>query len=405
MYREIKREIYSMMKLFAKFFVLVLISVTFFVPVTYAKGNQAPVTVTLEKTETVNHDYFAAGDTVRVSGIVNGDAYIAGGTVFIDGAINGDLLVAGGTVQINGTVKNDVRAVGGTVNFGNVVGGNITVGAGTVLVGPQAKIGGSMLAGAGTLDIYGPVGKGLTAGTGTMTLDNTVGGDVMVATEDFMLQPKTKIAGDITYWSQKEASIADNVALAGVLTYHKVEQDEARSSSMAKAGAKGMIGALAGVGIVLGIVGFITVFLFGVMVMWLMPVFTDKTMSYMQKNPWGSFGLGIVTTIILPIVAVTALVTVIGIPLGLFLFMILALMCVVGHIYAALFIGRGIFTGLKTQVHKNWHMLIGLVVLYIFTLIPIIGWLAHTIFAVMGIGAVLFEKNNVYRQMRTKHLI
>lgn len=404
MYREIKREIYFM-KLFAKFLVLVLISVTLFVPPALAKDNETPVTVILEKTETVNHDYFAAGDTVRVSGIVNGDAYIAGGTVFIDGTINGDLLVAGGTVQINGTIKNDVRAVGGTVNFGNLVGGNVSVGAGTVMMSPQAKITGSLLAGAGTLDVYGPVGKGVTAGTGTMTLNNTVGGDVLVASEDFLLQPKTKIAGDTTYWSQKEATVSDNVALSGALTYHKVEQDETKSTGMAKAGVKGMMGVLAGMSVILLSVGFITLFLFGVIVMWLLPTFTEKSLNYMQKNPWGSFGLGIVMVIGLPILAVTALFTVVGIPLGIFLFMILSLLCLMGHIYAAIFVGRGIFTGFKADVHKNWHLFVGLVVLGIFTLIPVIGWLARSVFVLMGTGAVLFERGNVYRQMRAKHLI
>lgn len=404
-YREIKREMYSMMKLLGKFLILVLISATFFVPVSHAKGNQTTVTVTLEKTETVNRDYFAAGDTVRISGTVNGDAYIAGGTVFIDGTINGDLLVAGGTIQINGTVKNDVRAIGGTVNFGGPVGGNVTAGAGTIMVTPQAKIGGSMLIGAGTLDAYGPVGKGITAGTGMITLNNTIGGDVMIATEDFILQPKTKIAGDISYWSQKEASIADNVTLSGALTYHKIEQNEARTSGMARTGAKSMMGILAGIGMLLTGIGFITLFLFGIIIMSLLPTFSEKSLGYMHKNPWGSFGLGIVTAIALPVLGATALVTLVGIPLGMLLFMILALVSLFGHIYAAVFIGKGIFTGLKKEVHKNWHLLAGLVVLGMLALIPVIGWVARMIFILMGTGAVLFEKMNIYRQMRTKHLI
>lgn len=403
MYREIQREI-STMKLFAKVFVLVIVSATLFVPVSYAKGKTNPVTVILEKDETVNKDYFAAGDTVKILGTVNGDAYIAGGTVFIDGIINGDLLVAGGTVQINGTVKNDVRALGGAVSFGNTVGGNVTVGAGTTIFNPQAKIGGSLLAGAGTLDLYSPVGRGVIAGAGTFTLNNTVGGDMMVAVEEMVLQSKTKVTGDVTYWSEKEAAIADNVALSGDLVYHRVERNDSKPSMTAE-GKKGFLAAVAGLGIALVSIVFITTFITGMLIMWLLPAFTDKTVSYMQKNTWSAFGMGIVAAIFLPILSLTAMVTVVGIPLGIFLGALTALLCLMGQVYAALFIGKGIFRGMKADVHRNWQLLVGLVILGILSLIPIFGWLARMVFVLIGIGAVLFEKSSIYRQMKAKHLV
>ena len=125
----------------------------------------------------------------------------------------------------------------------------------------------------------------------------------------------------------------------------------------------------------------------------------------MQKNLWGSFGLGIVTVILLPVLAVMAMATVIGIPVGMFLLMALGLLCAVGHIYAALFIGQGVFGTFNTNVHRAWQLLVGLVILGIFTLIPVLGWLARSIFVLIGTGAVLFEKHATYRQMRAKHLV
>src|SRR3989304_8346367 len=106
-----------MKKLFIGALILLLSSLTLFVPNAQAKGNPEPVSMVLARNEVVNKDYFAAGDTVTISGIVNGDAYLAGGSVLIDGTINGDLLVAGGTIQIQGPVKNDVRAAGGMITL------------------------------------------------------------------------------------------------------------------------------------------------------------------------------------------------------------------------------------------------------------------------------------------------
>lgn len=393
-----------MKKLLSAIFVLVLISVTFFVPPAYAKGEQSPVNVTLLRNETVNRDYFATGDTVTVSGIVNGDAYIAGGTVVIDGTINGDLLVAAGTVQLNGPVKNDVRAVAGTIIFGSTVGGNVTLGTGTTTVSPEARIAGSVLAGAGTLDIYGSVGKGITAGSGNITINNRVGGDVMVAAEMLSFLPKSSVTGDVTYWSENEASVASGVVMAGDLVRHEIPKQEEPKMIGKKSMIAGatMFGGIAFAGVM---VAGLTLFVLGLILMALLPKFTERTVALMQKNPWGSFGLGIVTVIMLPVLAVTAMITVVGFPIGMFLFMALSLLCLVGHIYAALFIGKGIFTKSKAEVHHAWHLLVGLVILGLLTLIPILGWLAKGIFVLIGTGAILFEKNSVYHQMRLKHLV
>ena len=393
------------MKLFAKVCILVLLSVTFFARFAYAKGNQPQTSVVLERKEIVNKDYFASGDTVRVSGTVNGDVYVAGGSVIVDGTINGDLFAAGGSIQISGPVKNDIRAMGGALSLGGTVGGNVTLGGGTVIISPDAKITGSVIAGAGTLGLYAPVGRGITAGAGTLTVNNTVGGDVLVAVDQLILQSKTKIAGNVTYWGQQKATIADNVALSGELVYYELPKNEAKQAKIASGGVKALTAALAGMAIMMTIVCVVAMFVLGLVIISLLPSFTDKTIHGMQKNLWGSFGLGIVTVILLPVLAVMAMATVIGIPVGMFLLMALGLLCAVGHIYAALFIGQGVFGTFNTNVHRAWQLLVGLVILCIFTLIPGLGWLARSIFVLIGTGAVLFEKHATYRQMRAKHLV
>lgn len=393
------------MKLFIKFFVLVLLSITLFARTAYAKGDQPQTSVVLEHKEIVNKDYFAAGDTVRVSGTVNGDVYVAGGSVVVDGTINGDLFAAGGTIQISGLVKNDVRAAGGALTLGGAVGGNVTVGGGTVIVSPDAKINGSILAGAGNLGIYSPVGRGITAGAGTLTVNNTVGGDMLLAADELILQSKTKIVGNLTYWGEREATIADGVILSGELVYHQMPKNEAKQAKIASGGVKALASVFAGMAVMMAIAGAAAMFFLGLILIALLPSFTDKTIHGMQKNPWGSFGLAIVAVIVIPVLAVTAMVTVIGIPIGIFLLMALGLLCAIGHIYAAIYIGEGTFGAFKADVHRAWHLLVGLVILGIFTFIPILGWLARGIFVLIAIGALLFEKQATYRQMRAKHLV
>ncbi len=276
---------------------------------------------------------------------------------------------------------------------------------GNASIDPQAAVGGSLLAGSGNLELFGPVGQGVTAGVGNLIINSTIGGDVLAGVGQLTLQPKTKIAGDVTYWSEEQAVIQDNATLSGALTYNEMPKTEAKQAKIASGGIKALTAAFAGMAIMMTIVGVVAMFVLGLVIISLLPSFTDKTVHGMQKNPWGSFGLGIVTVILMPVLAVTAMATVIGIPVGMFLLMTLGLLCAVGHIYAALFIGQGVFGAFNARVHRAWQLLVGLVILGIFTLIPVLGWLARGIFVLIGTGAVLFEKHATYRQMRAKHLV
>lgn len=393
------------MKLFAKLSVLCLFFAAVLVPSVHASNDRPEVNIVLERKEIVNKDYFAAGDSVRISGTVNGDAYVAGGTVTIDGAINGDLLVAGGTVQISGPIKNDVRAVGGVITFANTVGGNVSLAAGTVVINPESKIGGSVLAGAGTMNMYAPVGKGVTAGVGTLAINSVIGGDLTAAVGELSMQPKTKIAGDVTYWAEKEAVIRDNVQLSGDLVFHEMPKNEAKQAQIAKGNIKAMTAAFTGAIAAAILASLAALFVLGLILMALLPNFTERTLSGLEKNPWGSFGLGLVTMIVIPILTLTAMMTVVGIPVAVFFIMAIGLLSIIGNIYAALYIGRRIFTWLHADVHNAWQLLVGLVLMGILAMIPMLGWLAKGIFGLIGVGAVLFEKQSTYKHMRAKHIV
>lgn len=395
----------GMTKLFERVIVLFVLFSAFCVPHVYAANDHSEINVVLERKDTINKDYFAAGDSVRISGTINGDAYVAGGTVTIEGTINGDLLVAGGTVQINGPVKNDVRAIGGVITFANTVGGNVSLAAGTVVIHPESRIGGSVLAGAGIMNMYAPVGRGVTAGAGTLTINNAIGGDLTAAVGELTMQPKTKVGGDVTYWAEKEAIIRDNVQISGDLVFHEMPKNEAKQAQMAKGNMKTMAAAFMGVALTAMLANLVALFILGLILITLLPKFSERTLTGINKNPWGSFGLGLVIMVVAPILTLTAVMTVVGIPVAVFFIMAIGFLCILGNIYAALYIGRRVFTSLHTDIHIAWQLLTGLVLLGILALVPVLGWLVKGIFGLIGVGAFLFEKQATYMQMRAKHIV
>src|SRR3989344_2005948 len=91
-------------------------------------------TVILSKDQIIDHDYFAAGDTVTIDGTVNGDAYVAGGQVNINGVIKGG-------------VQRNITLLGGNITIDNdaaVAGNAVVVGVGTMEISPDAVIHGNL---------------------------------------------------------------------------------------------------------------------------------------------------------------------------------------------------------------------------------------------------------------------
>lgn len=391
------------MKLFAKVLALVLLFVTLVTPVALAADDEQTY-VTLEKKEVVNRDYFAAADTVRLSGTVNGDAYVAGGMVTVDGTVNGDLLVAGGTVEIRGTVKNDVRVVGGNIVIAAPVGGNVTAGGGNITVHPDGTIKGNLLAGSGNLELSGPVGKNVTAGAGNIIIDSAIGGDMRLAADELSTGSNAKVAGDVTYWAERQARIGTG-AIAGNLTFNQMKESESKPKEMMQKSVSGTIRTAIGAVLAMVAAGGIVLLVAGLIVFSVFPKFTEKTVRSMGTNAWGSFGLGFASVVAILILSLIAFVTVIGIPAGLFLLVLLGFLCFVGNIYGALFIGRATLTRFAKAPHLAWQLGTGLVILFVLTLIPVLGWLTRAIIVTMGTGAVLTEKYAVYKEMRKRHIV
>ena len=376
------------MKLFATLFSITLLTLLLVSPV-YATTNRTPKNIVLLKNEIVKTDYFAAGDTVTISGTVEGDAYIAGGTVLIDGTIKGDLFVAGGTVSIYGPILHDVRAMGGTITIQAPISGNVTVTGGTVSFEKEAAVKGSVLAGAGTLTLNNSIEKSILAGVGTLTL-----------------LPEAKIKGNLTYWSEQEFVTSGKATVSGAI----VRQEPPRQyknrdqyKNMASIGMKKLAGAMAGLAIVSHLLWGLLLFGIGMLLFRAAPVFTQKTIQGVVESPWNKFLTGLMIVIVVPIIGVLMLVTIIGIPVAISVFFGLGILAIVTHIYSALFVGTKIVEYFHST-NRTLAYFIGLVSMFVLTFIPMIGGLANGVLGLIVVGTIMKEKNVAYTLMR-KHKI
>jgi len=382
------------------FFASLLILPLLLVSVVYAQSNnRQPKIVVLGKDEVVNKDYFAAGDSVTLSGTVNGDAYLAGGNVIVEGTINGDLLVAGGMVEIRGKVSDDVRAAGGQIVVSAQIGKNLTVAGGTVDLTDSAKIGGSLAAGSGTLSVFSPVGKDLNIGGGQATLGNTVGGGVRAGVGQLTLTPNAKVSGDLTYWSNAQAQIQSGAQVLGQTT-HNLPPAKAPKAEPTR-----ILGIFTGPSLAMKILSFLWAAVIGLLFLKFFPVYTRRTVEVMIKKPWVSLGMGFLVLILTPIIFLILLITVLGIPIAFIFLVTVLIIAYLAKIFVSILIGQKILEKFGSKAGSNWALLLGLVVFGIVTLIPILGPIVTLLVVFFGLGAVFLEEKDFHHLLRSKNLI
>ncbi|MCL5784959.1 MAG: polymer-forming cytoskeletal protein [Patescibacteria group bacterium] len=353
----------------------------------FAQGNQN-ISV-LPQNEVVNKDYFASGNSVTLAGTVNGDAYLAGGNIINEGTINGDLLIAGGTVDIRGNITGNVRVVGGQVTIGLAGKSNLSVAAGSVNIVNSAKVGGSAAVTAGSADIAGPIGKEVNITSGQTTISSSIGGDVN-ANGPVTLTSTADIGGNFDYLSSTPAQIQPGAKIAGKTTQHL-------PPPQTQAGAKGIAAAFEGAKIAATLVYFISYLIVGLLMLYFMPIFTRKISDAVKEKPWASLGIGILVTIITPIVVLVLLVTILAIPLALILLAFYLIAIFLSKIFVSLVIGQKILGAFQQQISPYWALVLGLVIYAILTLIPVIGIITSLVFTFLGLGA-LFLQRNIFSQ-------
>jgi cytoskeletal protein CcmA (bactofilin family) len=344
---------------------------------------QTTKVVTLSAGEIVNHDYFAAGDTVHVSGTVHGDVYAAGQTVIVDGTVDGDVIAAAKTLTVSGSARN-LRIAGQTVTINGRVTGNITGAAKTFAIQQGASISGSLVEAGNDIMIASSLGKGATIWGQNTTITAPIHGDVTVTGTNLDLENAASISGNLTTSSDLDMTKSPNSSIAG------------QTTQMATASVNSQV---SGTRFHQAIAPFITMFKFASFVSVLLTallliLFIPRQLLGMAdiflRQPGRSLGIGALVFIGTPIVIFILFITLIGIPIAFILLLIYIICLYFAKIVGIFAISRKLFGSQK--MHLFLAFAITLIIFEFVQLLPIIGGLATGIIFLMGLGAMLTEK-------------
>jgi hypothetical protein len=224
-----------------------------------------------------------------------------------------------------------------------------------------------VLHGSSTVD--GTVDGSLTAFDAPVTISGRVNGDVVVFNGRVELRSGANVSGDVV--SQQAPVLASGATIGGTSSRLQTR------TNWEGFGWVGRLGWWLAVSVSTLVVGLVLV--------WLAGRGASRILEAGRTRIGPSIGLGLVVFFGLPLLAVIALVTVVGIPLGVGLLAALLLIYALGYGAGAWVLGRSIVRGSTSWVVA---FLAGWAILRVVALVPILGGLVWFAAVVVGLGAL-----------------
>jgi hypothetical protein len=234
---------------------------------------------------------------------------------------------------------------------------------------PRGEQVGDLVVFHGSSTVDGTVNGSLTAFDAPVAISGTVNGDVVVFRGRVALASGANVTGDVV--SQNDPIVASGARVGG--TTRRVQTD------INWAGF-GWASALAW-----WLAVSISTLLIGLALLWLTGRGATRIEDTGRTRIGPSIGWGLLAFFGLPILAILALVTIVGIPLGLGVLAALALIYTLGYTATAWIIGRRI---LGTRTAWVLAFLLGWGILRVLALIPAVGGLIWFVAVVFGLGAL-----------------
>ncbi len=351
-------------------------------------------------------DVYIAGGEVTINAPIHGDLVIMGGTITINDTITNDILLIGGKVIFNGFVGDDIRCAGGNIRISKNVIGDVIVTSGEVIVENGVSIGSLMASSGkvtidgnvngqlkglfGTLSINGIINNDIECRGGKINLNGTINGKSIIVAREINLASAAIINNDIRYWHKNGTINFQRNIKSGQATLDA-------SLRMATEewyflGAASFIGLLAYLGMVFSII---------LLIQYLFSSTLKKTADTVFNKTLASLGIGFLYFIITPIIILITFLTIIGIPVGIFLSFFYVIIILLATTTSSI-VASNWFNNRFNKEWKFGHLCftaLGIfIILKLIALMPIVGWLVTILCVCISVGAIIITIYNQQKQ-------
>jgi len=345
----------------------------------------------------VNGDIFVAGNVVAINGPVSGSVFAAGNSVSIKGPVGGSVFAAGSSVDVAGEVQGSIRVAGSNVTISGKALQNISAVGSNIAIAPGSLVGWDLLVSGVNASVNGLVGRNAKLDTAYLVLGSQVGGDVeatIAPDGSLSLAEGAKIMGQLNYNSlgQNQLSKSEGATVLGETNWQK--KDSAPKDKPFRVSYNPLFSFFK-------LASFFASIVLGLAFIYLIKKPTKQIAEKMIAKPAVSIGWGLVFFALIPFVSFLLLFTIIGIPFA----FIAMVMYFIGIYIARVFIAVAFGSYLMKLINKNKEsslglsLIVGLVVYFLLTTLPIVGWLIKLLTWWWAWGAIFMIKTDILKKI------
>jgi cytoskeletal protein CcmA (bactofilin family) len=335
---------------------------------------------TIPEGEVRVQDLYTWARCIYIKGTLDGDIVAGFQNGEISGTVTQDVNGASNMMTISGEVGDDVRFACETFIVTGHIGGDLIVAAKDVEIQDGAVVDGDAIIACGTTTINGDIGGRARIITGALEMNGTIGGNAEITTDGgIRLGPDAHFGGDLSYEGPSRMEFPEG-AVAGSITWHEKPKEEFDTNFKWPAR----------VGLFFHIIGLLMALVAGTVIVALTKDHARRTAEIIRTKPLKSLGIGFVTFICMPLVLLILLVLILTIPLMFVVMLAYLIALYIARFYVAIWLGNWILkrSG-KTDVSPIPSLLLGLLIVYLVTAIPILGTFIGIVIIFFGLGALL----------------
>ena len=322
--------------------------------------------------ETIKGDVFIFSHRTRIDGTVEGDVYLFAEDANVDGHVKGDIIAFVQSLRVSGQVDGNVRAFANNTTVTGTVARNVFTFDDIVNLDPSGKIGGSVTAFAHSFNMDGTIARNLLLFTKQGAISGTVDGRVDAKGDQLRINSSAKVGGPIRFEGDNPPDVASDAKLASAVQYTKTEHKPKYEE---------------GGYYIWQVIWAAAFVLFGLVLFQLMPAFSKEAVDNVEHYG-ASFGLGVLVFFGVPIAALIACATVVGLFIGISAFFL----WYAALYYAQIIVGALVGQWLLGRTRETWpligRMVVGLIIVRLCTTVPHIGgWVKFGVI-LWGTGAI-----------------
>lgn len=291
----------------------------------------------------------------------NTDVFVIADNITVEKEIAGDFFAIGKKITINSPIKGSARIVAEQITVNAPISGSLLYIADNVYVSTLGEIEKDAYGLTNKLVLDGRIGQSLNLNVPEQTESNTLSTSTISG----------KIIGNL-YYSGSKPEILENSFINGqVIETMKDENIESSNRSDL---------------IISKIIHSLTMILVGLI---LLKINKDK-LSEVVVSYKTSFGrnilIGVASSILIPVIVMALLISIIGLPIGLFITFLTIFVGYFGYIIPAIALGQKVF---EKRSLGMLQLITGVLLLDILTMTPIIGSTLSIIIVVSSIGLIV----------------